>query len=493
MSRTAERDGSRLFVFGWDAADWAVIEAGWREGRIGNLKAIVEGGQSGVAMSTIPPITPIAFTSFLTGADPGEHGIFGFVTRGEGYEYLPVPGGARKVPTLIRRLDQAGYRTALVTFPYTYPAEPLVHGVVVPGWDDPDETFDSIHPPEVGREMSEVFPKVPRRVNVRNPQLFAKMVEGAELKDRIARWVIDRADPQVFAMVFSETDHASHRWWVEGDPPRQLIDVYDLVDATMGRILEHTATDDDTVLVVSDHGSWPAHHLVHLAPILAEAGLLVPGRGDQASAPGVPRSSEKVRMGRGVGDRDKRQKRLFGRMDWANTKAFPLGDHVVATGIYVNRAPFPIPAVAPDEYEDVRNQVVAVLSKVENPLTGQPAFSTVARSEDIYHGAAMGAAPDLVVDGATGILPHLGRILNFKDQFTEIQAGNHRREGIYAASRPLGLDQVEPIEAILPKVLRATSFELPDAAEADDQDGEGYSAEQALEIESRLRDLGYME
>src|SRR5439155_3819025 len=79
---------------------------------------------------------------------------------------------------------------------------------------------------------------------------------------------------QVFAMVFSETDHASHRFWVTGDPPRELIDVYELVDATMGRVMKDLVHEDDTVLVVSDHGSWPVHHLVHIAPLLAEGGFL---------------------------------------------------------------------------------------------------------------------------------------------------------------------------------------------------------------------------
>jgi predicted AlkP superfamily phosphohydrolase/phosphomutase len=485
---------SRLFVFGWDSADWAVIEAGWREGRLQNLRAIVDRGQSGTAMSTIPPITPLAFTSFLTGADPGEHGIFGFVTRGEGYEYLPVPGGARKVPTLIRRLDQAGYRTALVTFPYTYPAEPLEHGIVVPGWDDPEETFDSVHPPEVGRALAEVVPKIPRRVNIRAaiPVLFAKMNEGAELKQRIARWVIDRLDPHVFAMVFSETDHASHRFWVEGDPPRELIDVYELVDTTMGRVMKDVVREEDTVLVVSDHGSWPVHHLVHIAPMLAEGGFLTRARAAGMDAKKRVDASD-VLMGRGVGTRDKRRSSFFARMDWANTQAFPLGDSVIATGIYVNSPPLPIPAVAPDEYEDVRTAVTAYLSKIEDPGTGQPVFSTVARREDVYHGAAVSLAPDVIVDGVDGYSLQLGRILDFKALFTRVARGGHRREGMYAVNGALGLDAVEPIEGLLPKVLSALSFEVAERGDAESGLSEGYTEEQAREIERRLQGLGYME
>ena len=484
----------RLFIFGWDAADWAVIEAGWKEGRLEHLRALADRGQSGTAMSTIPPITPPAFTSFLTGADPGEHGIFGFVTRGEGYQYLPVPGGARKVPTLIRRLDHAGYRTALVTFPFTYPAEPLLHGLVVPGWDDPEETLDSVHPAEAGRDLAQVVDRVPRRVQMKglpDHEILAHMREANEIKERIVRWAVDRVDPHVFATVFSETDHASHKWWVEGDPPSQLIEVYDLVDQSMGRLIGDLVTEDDTVLMVSDHGSWPVHHLMHLAPLLADGGFLARGRGP--SEDGSAGSFERVRMGRGVGDRDKRMIRLFARMDWANTKAFPLGDYVIGTGIYVNRPPFPIPAVSPDEYEDVRTGVIELLKDVPDPASGRPALGTMARREDVYRGSAISDAPDLVVDGIPGILPRLGRVLNFGEVFTEVVVGGHRQEGVFVASQDLGLRAQEPIEGLLPKVLSALSFELSDRVTGDGQLSEGYTAEQAQEIARHLQNLGYME
>jgi predicted AlkP superfamily phosphohydrolase/phosphomutase len=481
-----------LFIFGWDAADWAVIEAGWKEGRIQHLRTIAERGQSGIARSTIPPITPPAFTSFLTGTDPGEHGIFGFVTRGEGYDYRPVPGGARRVPTLIHRLDQAGYRTALITFPYTFPAEPLRHGVVVPGWDDPEETFGSVHPPEAGRELAGVVPKVPRRVNVRAPEAAFReaMTEATGLKERIARWAVDRFDPQVLAMVFSETDHASHRWWVEGDPPRELIDVYDLVDRTMGRLMADVVRDEDTVLVVSDHGSWPIHHFVHIAPLLAEGGFLArTARGTTDGRQGRART----RGGPGR-DRDRERRNFFGRMDWPKTKAFPLGDSLIATGIYVNAPPFPSPAVAPEEFEEVRADVVAFLAPVTDPETGSRVFETVARREDLYRGRAVDAAPDIVVDGTTGYSPQLGRILNFKDLFSKVARGGHRREGMYAISTPLGLDKVEPIEGLLPKVLSALSFQVAGGAPGDEgQAFQGYTSEQAGEIERRLQGLGYLE
>jgi predicted AlkP superfamily phosphohydrolase/phosphomutase len=301
--------------------------------------------------------------------------------------------------------------------------------------------------------------------------------------------VIDRADPQVFAMVFSETDHASHRWWLEGDPPQELIDVYDLVDATMGGLIKDLVREDDTVLVVSDHGSWPVHHLIHLIPLLAVGGFLAPApRGAASAMPRPPRTRPASRLNANEGGT---ARIMSTRLDWPNTRAFPLGDHVIVTGIYVNRPPFPFPAVDDDEYEDVRTKVAALLQQVEDPVDGRPAFSTAAPPEEVYQGAALGLAPDLIVDGVPGCSPHLGRFLKAADLFSEVRIGGHRREGMYAVNTPIELDEVEPIEGLLPKVLGALAFDLPETSDQTMPDA--YSAEQAKEIEDRLRDLGYME
>jgi predicted AlkP superfamily phosphohydrolase/phosphomutase len=322
--------------------------------------------------------------------------------------------------------------------------------------------------------------------------VLGRISEHLDLRERIARWAIDRADPHVFATVFSETDHAAHRWWGEGDPPRQLIDVYDMVDRSMGRLMTDLVREDDVVLVASDHGAWPVHHLVHLAPLLADAGLLRSGR-SASVAPPPRRSDGPPRRSRLNAQDGGRQRRLISKLDWLNTKAFPFGDQVIITGVSVNRSPFPLPAVADDEYEDVRSEVISVLQKVKDPDGGGPAFATVARREDVYQGPAVASAPDVVIDGAPGCSPHMGRLLKSDQVFTEVQIGGHRPEGMFAISSDLGLAQVEPIRDVLAKVLRALSFELPDDVGMPTSPGEGYSAREAQEMEDRLRGLGYME
>ncbi|MHC4698200.1 MAG: alkaline phosphatase family protein, partial [Planctomycetota bacterium] len=68
----------RVLIIGLDGATFDVLDPMMAEGRMPRLKQVIESGASGVLRSTIPPITPAAWTTFLTGKQPGTHGIIDF-------------------------------------------------------------------------------------------------------------------------------------------------------------------------------------------------------------------------------------------------------------------------------------------------------------------------------------------------------------------------------------------------------------------------------
>src|SRR5882724_1874749 len=125
-------------------------------GEMPTLRRLVAAGASGVLRSTIPPVTFPAWSSFMTGADPGKHGIFDFTRRVPGtYELAFVTSHDRRLPTMWRLLSDAGRRVAVLGVPTTYPPEP-VNGVLVGGFDSPvttgiDASF--VHPPGFYAEM----------------------------------------------------------------------------------------------------------------------------------------------------------------------------------------------------------------------------------------------------------------------------------------------------------------------------------------------------
>lgn len=78
-----------VVILGIDGMDPHLVERFVREGRMPTFKRLMEEGSFSPLGTTIPPQSPVAWSSFITGHDPGGHGIFDFVHRNPD-DYTPV-------------------------------------------------------------------------------------------------------------------------------------------------------------------------------------------------------------------------------------------------------------------------------------------------------------------------------------------------------------------------------------------------------------------
>lgn len=79
--RAHQPSGRRVIVLGIDGFDYQLTKDLLAEGRLPNLaKLAASGGFQPLATST-PPLSPVAWSTFITGLDPGQHGIFDFIHR----------------------------------------------------------------------------------------------------------------------------------------------------------------------------------------------------------------------------------------------------------------------------------------------------------------------------------------------------------------------------------------------------------------------------
>src|SRR6266702_7653510 len=100
----------KVVVIGLDAATWTLIRPWMAEGKMPNLAKLMKAGVSGPLQSIMPPITPPAWTSFMTGKNPGKHGIFNFLEARPGtYELTYSNGASRRAKTIWRMLSDVGY------------------------------------------------------------------------------------------------------------------------------------------------------------------------------------------------------------------------------------------------------------------------------------------------------------------------------------------------------------------------------------------------
>ncbi len=80
--------GHRVIVLGIDGMDWLISSRMMDEGRLPHFKALADAGGFRPLLSSIPPQSPVAWSNFITGTDPGGHGIFDFMHR-KTESYLP--------------------------------------------------------------------------------------------------------------------------------------------------------------------------------------------------------------------------------------------------------------------------------------------------------------------------------------------------------------------------------------------------------------------
>jgi predicted AlkP superfamily phosphohydrolase/phosphomutase len=462
-----------LLVIGLDGATLDLVSPWAAGGRLPVLAGLMARGAWGRLRSTVPPATFPAWTSLVTGVNPGRHGVLDFTERVPGtYRVRFVNGSARRVPALWTRLDRAGQRVAVLTVPATYPPE-AVNGVMVSGFDSPlataiDGSF--VHPRDLWPEIRERVGRLPFadfQEVLTGPGWHEtardRLLDGIRRRAALARWLLARERFDACMVVFGESDTAAHHFWRFHDPrsPRHasvpaLADtvarVYQALDGAVGELL--AAAPEATVAVVSDHGSGGAgDRVVHLNRRLAEAGLLVFRRAGGGRLAGwlkagalraVPArwQGALMRWAAGAAGRIEARHR-FGAIDWQGTVAYSeeLDYH---PSVWLNlRGREPEGVVPAADYAAARERVAAVLAEWRDDA-GRPVVERVWRREEVLSGPCLERAPDLLLELALvdGYSPSCLRSAGSGRALRRLAPAEHaggKGRGMNGAHRPDGL------------------------------------------------------
>ena len=131
-------NNKRMAVLGLDGVPYTFLQKMFSEGRLPNLSKLFSQGTFKRMNSVIPTVSSVAWATFATGKNPGEHGIYGFIDRKPGsYEiYIPLSTDVR-AKTLWETLGEKGKRVIVINVPMTYPPR-KVNGIMVSCFLCPD-------------------------------------------------------------------------------------------------------------------------------------------------------------------------------------------------------------------------------------------------------------------------------------------------------------------------------------------------------------------
>ena len=269
----------KVFVLGMDGLTFDLLWPWVEEGHLPNFARLLEEGSSTQLVSAIPPSSPPAWTSAITGVNPGKHGIFGFVQRIDQSAGEPrlvfYTAADRKADPVWTILTERGRRSVVINVPCTSPPDSIA-GVMISGFPHTSPT-DFTFPPEYRLRIPDyrldIFGQL---VSVDGEQAFlADMNDIMERRTETVSTLLEEEQWDLFFVVFTITDRIQHYFWKFMDPQHPLWDedeaelygdailqTYQSMDRLLGQL--RARLDDETTLVVmSDHGFGPVYQPIN--------------------------------------------------------------------------------------------------------------------------------------------------------------------------------------------------------------------------------------
>lgn len=413
---------SPVYVFGLNGGTFELLIPWMEQGLLPNLQALMDEGVHGELTSTVPPVTAVAWSSFMTGKNPGRHGVFDFMVPVPGsYEYQPVNAPQRRGRALWDLISAAGGRVVVLNVPTTYPPHP-VNGVFMSSFLSPSGKRDFLYPPELLAEMEGRFGPYPLSLqtmfsplslNDANIDRFLQECKAKLAhKFRVARWLLQREAPDFFMIHFFAGDQISHWLWhvLDPDHPRytptlarkhgaKIVEYWHRFDLELGRLREAMPANA-TALVMSDHGFgswndtislntwlWQEGYLAIKDQLVSRLRLALFRLGLTPEVAFAVRPLRAIvsavlnpllRQSGGVAGLEheivKQRRRLLlsiNDVDWSRTRAYAFYGYGQITLNVKGRQPQGV--VAPGaEYEAVLEEIADKLRQLRDPRTGQP-------------------------------------------------------------------------------------------------------------------------
>jgi predicted AlkP superfamily phosphohydrolase/phosphomutase len=468
----------RVCVIGLDGATFDLIRPWAEAGYLPTLARMMKEGAWGELRSTIPPMTGPAWSTFMTGTNPGKHAIFDWVyRRKDSYDFIPVTNEHCRQPSLWEIASQSGKRVLVVNVPMTFPPQ-NINGCLVSGLP---ATSLATYPIELAGYIHEkhpgyiVYPDPGQAYSDQGIESFLAHLDEA-IEKRLDLWQdLSSREPWDFSMlVFNATDVVQHAMWKFMSPdhpqynPRKatrykdaILNIYRRIDGILADLL--TRMDRDTVLwIMSDHGFGPLYNFIHVNTWLMKEGFLVLKKNamarfkaalfhlgfspmpvyDLLMSVGLGKLKREVVRGQGQGLL-KTFFLSFDDVDWQRTVAYSYGNIGQIRINLHGREPQGV-VRSGEEYDRVTKQIIDRLAQLRDPHNNILAIDHIYRVDEIYHGPATGEAADIL------FLPHKLEYFGFG----EYEFGDHRiiaplQHGISATHRMNGicLGWGEPIQA----------------------------------------------
>jgi predicted AlkP superfamily phosphohydrolase/phosphomutase len=406
--RWFSRKTKKVLIIGIDGVPCTLIRNFVESGTMPNLNQILNQGFTLHSMkASLPEISSVSWTSFITGVNPAEHGIFGFTHLQPSSYKLHFPNSKDvKAPPFWQTLSKMGRvkKSLVLNVPSTYPAFPI-DGLLVSGFvaiDFEKAVYPSSFVP-VLRSLGYIIDVEAEKARQDKKALYEDILRSLSIRGKAFLELFDREPWDLSILCITETDRLHHFFFDEVGT-HSFERVYRMIDQIISDLYSAAKKrwgEEFLFMIVSDHGFSPLKREVNLNAYLKQCGLLQLDPSKEYY--------EKIGAGTDAFAMDP------GRIYIHDKKRFPLG------------------TIHPDREKAVREKLKKTLFDLKDE-EGNPVIASIFEKEEIYKGPFFNDGPDLVC------IPNPGFDLK----------GNMRKEEIFTKDIFTGMHTWENAVLILP-------------------------------------------
>lgn len=367
----------RVAVLGLDGTPYSLIKKLTSDGVMPSLAKVIEESNFYQMDTAIPEISSVAWSTFMTGKNPGEHGIFGFTDLDAHSYRMRFPTFSDlKMPPLWKELEKSKKRTVVINLPSTYPAQ-AINGVLVSGFvalrlekaSYPESIIPTL------KEMNYRIDVDTMKARESKDFLLKDLEETLKVRKEAVDHFWQKEEWDLFVAVVTGTDRLQHflmdaAFDENHEYHQRFLDYYALVDEVMIGGMRDRFEKGMQFIILSDHGFTPIEKEVYLNRWIVENGYLKFSKDEPESIEDIAEGSRVFVMDPG---------RLY-----VNLKGkYPLGE-----------------VSGEEERTALCDEITEKLMALEH--NGKKVMKKVYRREELYSGPYAEQGPDLVAQSHYG-------------------------------------------------------------------------------------------
>ena len=469
---------SKVLIIGLDGATFDLIKPWIEQGELPTFKNLMKEGVHGDLNSTIPPLTPPAWTSLITGKNPGKHNIFDFFKLNKNnYDRAIITSLDKKSESLWNILNKHNMKTGILNLPFTYPPE-NINGFIVCGSESISVKSDFTYPKNLKKELLENIKGYRQGlnwsyINKEDHDSFIKDLNFVTEKlEETSVYLIKKYKPEFFMVVFDDLDRLQHFFWRHMDKKHPMYDkeksekykdailnYYKKLDLVINNLIKF-ADKNTFIMILSDHGFGPIYKEVYINHYLRSLNLLKLKKEKELQKSilkklGITKEnliylSNSYKLNKIIKKIPYKLKVFLNSninstklgdssIDWFNTKAYFFSHS--GRGIMINLKNRQINGIVSEgkEYDSIRDLIISKLKRIKDDSTGKRLIKNIFKREEIYKGSYIKNSPDLIVEMEEGYIAQEGlgkEPIMLSKQGSAYKSADHKANGIFIAKGP---------------------------------------------------------